>query len=215
VKTLQIRELTGIEEDILASNMPMAKKMTAVMANCTMKAGDFLEKVKIDEAIRKATITDRWHLLIALRVLSLGSDYVFKATCPHCGKEDELHFDLNKIAVKKAPKADVMFHEIDLPSGLKARLKIGTGETEEKIEQMSKDQTAATVGIYARLAEINGKPPSFSEVQQLPMKDRNAIRAKIEELEGELDDEYTQTCIGCGREWKAELPLEGRSFFSQ
>lgn len=215
IKQLSFRELAGPEEDILASSMKASVKLTEVMSNCTQSIGTITDRKTIKDLTRKLVISDRWFYLVQLRILSLGAAYKFTSKCPHCQSEDKLTYDLGQVAVTKAPSAENLFVEKVLPSGLKVRWKIADGEVDEKIERMANDKNAATVGLFARITEINDKPAALSDVVQMTLKDRSALRESIGELEGDFDDTFDAVCPKCGESYKANLELDGRSFFSQ
>jgi hypothetical protein len=213
-KRVFFREMSGHEEDILASKkMKTSAKMTALMSNCIIKLGDIEDRREIVRFVKKLTITDRWFFLTQLRIESLGPDYYFESVCPQCETKDKMKYNLSKLGVKKAPEANKLFNEKTLPSGLNARFKVADGEVEEKIENSGTDENMATIGLYARISEINNRPVSLKDIKDLPWKDRSALRKFIDEVEGELDDKYTTSCFKCGHEYEAELPLSAESFF--
>lgn len=214
VQQATFRELAGPEEDILAGNMPVSQKLSTIMANCTQSIGNVTDHGRIRKLMDQMVISDRWFYLVQLRILSLGADYKFQSKCPSCSHVDKVIFDLSQISVKNAPKADQLYREITLPSGKQARLKVGDGISDAKIEKMANETNAPTVGIYVRVSELNGKPADLADVKHMTMRDRAMIRQTIEEMEGEVDETYSAQCPKCGHEYEGELALDGRSFFS-
>jgi hypothetical protein len=202
------------EEDILASNLPASRKLTQVMANCTLDFSGVTDRPTIEKLMDKMVITDRWFYLVQLRVLSLGPQYQFEAICPACGVADKLFYSLGQIQVKNAPKAKELFTETDLPSGRKVRWKVADGLTDEKITKLATERNAATVGLFARTTEVDGKPASISDVLNMSLKDRTFLRQQIDAKEGEFDDEFDARCNKCSHEYRAQLQLDARSFFS-
>lgn len=214
IKQMTFRELAGPEEDILASDLPAAQKMTEVMINCTKAMGDVTEMKLIRSLVPKLVITDRWLYLVRLRAHSLGSDYEFKSKCPACNVEDKMLFDLHQLKVVRAPSADAVFKEITLPSGRKVRWHVADGAVDLKIEKIANAKNAATAALFARITEIDDKPADIVDVLQMPLRDRSALRKAIDESEGDLDDEFEAVCRKCGHEYRGELQLDGRTFFS-
>ena len=214
VTQITFRELAGPEEDILASNLPVNQKLSTIMANCTKTVGSVAEGSKIRRLMDEMVISDRWFYLVQLRILSLGADYKFQSKCPSCGAVDKVVFDLREVKVKNAPKADQLYREITLPSGQTARLKVGDGISDGKIEKLANETNAPTIGIYVRVSELNNKPADLADVKQMSMRDRAAIRQAIEEMEGTVDESYSAQCPKCGHEYESELALDGRSLFS-
>lgn len=214
VKVLQFRELSGHEEDILASSLSPTEKMSKVMAQCTIKAGPIEDPREIRDIIDRLLIADRWLFLIRLRCLSLGNFYHFEQTCPECGNSGKESIDLMQIGVENPPSANAIFKEIKLPSGRSARIKAADGRVDALIAKMANDQNAATVALFSRVSELDGQPPAISDIKNLSMADRSFIRKSIDELEGDLNDEVLIKCSKCQHERKEPLNLDGVSFFS-
>ena len=214
VKEISFREMSGYEEDILASRkMKTSAKLSNLMSNCIIKFGDIEDRQTINKLVKKMLITDRWFFLTQLRVVSLGKSYKFPSVCPECSKEDKLVYDLDGLKIKNAPLASALYRELTLPSGKTARIKAGDGSVEEKIETMSTDENAASIGILARIAELNDSPVGVDAVKSLSWADRQFLRKEIDKLEGELEDDYEAVCPGCGHEYKGTLPLSAENFF--
>ena len=213
-KHIVFRELSGIEEDVLASKkMSVSSKITRVLANCVQAFGTIQDRDTVNKMVRKMTIADRIFYLIQLRILSIGRDIQFVDKCPACGNEDKKDFDLNQVIMKDAPVATSLLKEVVLPSGKKVRLKVANGESEEKIEKATTDDNAATIGLFVRIDAIDDQPPSLVHVKQMSFKDRNALRKEIDALEGELDDTYKTSCPACGHEYEGDIPINGVDFF--
>jgi hypothetical protein len=123
LKKIKYRELAGPEEDVLASNMSAAQKMTEVMANCVLEFGS-VTGPQVRPLVAKMVVTDRWYYLVQLRILSLGSQYYFETHCPSCNQKDKVSYDLRKIEIKNPPDANLLIQEFTLPSGNKLRWKI-------------------------------------------------------------------------------------------
>ena len=99
-----LRELTGAEEDILATpKMSGSEKMTRIIGNCLIKLGDIDKPGK--EIARKLTIGDRAVLLLAMRSVSLGAVYPFRVKCPSCGAGFHTGVRLEEAPVPRADPA--------------------------------------------------------------------------------------------------------------
>lgn len=214
VRTIKFREMAGPEEDILASNMPVTQKLNDVMAGCTQAIGDVVDPAQIRALIPKLVISDKMLYLVHLRCLSLGTEYGFTCRCPECKKESKLKYDLRQIVVTNPPPADKLINELVLPSGKKIRWKVADGIVEQTIEKSATDRNAATIGLFARITEIDDLPPKLSDVVGLSMRDRSKLREEINLREGDFDDTFDARCDACGHEYRAELEIDGRSFFS-
>lgn len=221
IKHIVFRELAGSEEDVLASGtIPVSQKITTILANCTLELGPVKDQPTIRKLIENLVVTDRWHYLIALRCLSLGSNYTQTSKCPECEHEDKIIINLNDLgkdeegkSILRSPDAGNLFHEFTLPNGKSIRWKIADGHTELKIEKMAREDNKATIGLYARCTEFNSKPASLSDIKSLSMKERTAFRKEIEDKEGDFDDNFEAKCPNCGTTYKGKVMLEPQSFF--
>jgi len=216
IKNIIFREMTGIEEDVLASQkMLTATKLTQIIANCITKFGDIEDRAQINAFAKRLVVTDRWGCLLQLRSLSVGNIFTFVTTCPdsECAHKDKVDYDLAQIKIERPPNADELFREFELADGRKIRWKIADGAVEEKIEKIATDQNKATVGLYARVDSIDGKPAGIESIKILPMKERSRFRNAIEKEEGDFDDEYKATCPKCHNEYTSDMELSGSEFF--
>jgi hypothetical protein len=214
-RSVKFRELAGPEEDVLASGMSAGQKMAQVMANCTLELGTITSPAEIRKAMDKLVVTDRWFYLVHLRILSLGASYHFETTCPHCSALDKITYDLRTVQVQNPPNAGELFGEVTLPrTGSRVRWKVADGETEAKMEKMASGGREASVALFARVTEVNDRPASLSDIIQLPLADRSALRKAMDEKEGEFDDTFERSCGKCGQTYQGQLQLDGKTFFS-
>lgn len=213
LKEIVFRELAGPEEDILVSQIPVSQKISLILSNCVKTFGGIDDAFKAKKYIDQIVETDRWMYLVRLRCLSLGPDYHFETTCPSCKAVDKKTADLSLLGVKAPPNVEQMYQETTLPSGAKVRWKIIDGTISAKIEKLATSSNAATVGLYARVTEFNDKPVALVDIKNLSLRDRNAFRKAIDEVEGELEDEIDCECPHCGHPYKVEMRLEPQSFF--
>lgn len=213
LKTLTFREMAGPEEDILASQMAVSNKISSILSNCVLTFGSLKDTMSAKRYIDQLVVTDRWYYLVHLRSLSLGEDYKFETDCPSCKAVDKKVVSLLQIGVKNPPSPESLFNEASLPSGNVVRWRIADGQIEGKIEKLAKPDNAATIGLYARCTEFNGKPVALADIKNLSMKDRNVLRKQIDQVEGDFDDEIACVCPQCGHEYKVEMKLDPQSFF--
>lgn len=209
------REMSGYEEDIMANRkMSVSKKLTNVISNCITKFGSIEERDLINKFTEKLLITDRLHMLLQLRIASVGEILEFLSTCPECEKNDKKMFNLNNISINGAPKADHLFKEIVLPkSGKKIRIKAADSKIEEQIEKATNEKHAVSLALFSRVDSINDAAPAMVDIMSLVTGDRTALRKAIDELEGKIDDEFESTCPHCGATYKGNVPIAGTDFF--
>jgi len=211
-----LRELTGEEEDILAApKVAGSEKMTRILGNCLVKLGG------IDNPGRKVarglTIGDRTVLLLALRSVSLGSVYPFRVKCPSCGHGFHTGVSLDKLEITVMSDKKLRTHELTLPSGRRAVLKVMTGEDEADLEkkkgQFSKSDVLS-LSIMARLKSLNGEEKiSVSDVKSLTFRDRKAIRNWFQKVEGGVNTDIDVDCESCSFEFQTVLDIGQSDFF--
>lgn len=216
VKDVFFRELAGPEEEILASKkIPMSRRLTQVINNCTIRIGSIEDRAKISDLTSKMLNSDRLFLLIRLRIVSLGNLFSFEQECPSCNKKDKLVYDLNEIVIIEPPKADALFKEFKTPSGSTVRIKAADAKIDEQIEKSGSEAAAVTMALFARIDSFNNLPPTLADIKNMAMKDRNVIRKEIDNLEGEIDDECNVECKYCGTSYKTTIPIGTPDFFFQ
>lgn len=214
-KTVSLREISGEEEDLLASDkLPVHKRLRMVLERC-IEGFDGLPKEKKREAVGKLPLIDSLHLLIQLRTISLGKDYTFEIQCPACSKKSMQTVDLGDIRAKDLPEdCSQRVFESDLPkSKSKIRWGVMCVENEDKIAGMKQNKDALSLMILSRVHDINGQPPTLQKIKQLPLLDRNYLREQFAEHEGTLDDKIEFTCPHCGEYAESEIDIGQVGFF--
>lgn len=230
-RDVQVREITGVEEDLLAARGGDGNgKFDALLANCTVRVGDVSDPAKIKEVVHNLPVGDRLFLLLAIRAVSLGAEYYFEATCPSakCGKPSTLAVDLYSLEQFEAEAPTEAEHLLKLPSGKEVVWRFLTGRGEDTVGEIVKkfeeEQTAKgakasvssvnlSAAIYARIVKIDGKVPSMADVQALGVRDRNALRDTFQSQEGFVDTEIKATCKHCQHEYTVDVDLGQAGFF--
>jgi hypothetical protein len=211
---VQIREMTGYEEDLLAAKgTPMAVKMNNLIAACTTRIGAITDRGQINAAIKDLPVGDRVFLLFAVRKVSLGDSFPFRQKCPSCGTESIYHVLLSELDVKNMPNKMQRIYDIVLPSGTKARFKLLTGKEEDAVTAASSAESAISIAMLARTVLLNDAPPTLEAMKSLSFRDRQALRAQFEAVDGGIDTSVENTCDDCGYTFKTDLDLGHVGFF--
>jgi phage FluMu protein Com len=221
-REIQIREMTGQEEDLLgAGSGDFAARMNQIMAACVVRIGTIEDRPRILTVIRKLPIADRTFLFTALRRVSLGDEYEMEVECPKCNKVSQMALDLGAMEIKEMPEPDRRVYEVQLPSGKEASWHIMTGEEEEVLSTLRDASNMKDVLSYAimmRLEKYDGKElligsrlvdargrvsldkdgRSFLKlVKSMSIKDRNFLRAQFGEKEAGMDTDIEFECPEC------------------
>ena len=215
---IALRELTGAEEDLLATKqITPFKKYNELLVRCTQRIGTITDRGQLSVAVKGLPIGDRLFLLFAIRRVSIGDEYVFNEKCPNdaCGKTERYTVNLSELEIKKMPDPKKRIYDATLPSGATARFRISTGTDEERamaVESKAED-AALSKGILMRLELLDGAPPELQAVKSMKWRDRMALREQWNQVEGGVDTEIDMTCSACGHAFKRDIEVTPSFFF--
>ena len=223
-----VREMTGVEEELLAGRGEALFRMNKVMANCLEQIGTHdgvSGKVSI---VNEMTVVDRYFLLIALRRSSMGDDYTVETACPSCSTKDKFTVDLGSLGTTEMSEPGSRVHTATTPSGIDYTFHVMTGEDElwlNKAKAKLKGEGMLTLNMLCRIDEIGGKKverdvnkrrdfmSSVAYVGRLGMRDRMSIRKTVQKAEGDIDMTMEFECKNCGHNWGASLDVTDPGFF--
>jgi rRNA maturation protein Nop10 len=170
-KEVELEEMTGVEEDILADSRRVqvggkgkrkgemvksnSRRFTEILSRCTVRMGGCTRPggqtkrsapAFFENAWEQAFSTDRVAALIRLRQISLGDVYDIKTTCPACGVELFRALNLDDLEVKSLPIEDIRKNEgvfqKTLKTGKLISWKILRGVDEPKMVQLLRERGA-------------------------------------------------------------------------
>lgn len=214
ITEVKVREITGVEEDMLASrNIPSGKKVTQLIANCLERLGTITDKTELANCVRSMMIGDRVFLMMAIRRVTLGDAFPFEAKCDSCDKKNLFSVDLGELGVKKTTAASKRVFDVTLPSGKPARWHVMSGKEEESLAKFQNlDQLS--LSILVRVDLIDGQPTDMESVKALNMKDRNFLREEcFNVMEGGIETSLDLSCPQCGEAFQTELDVGQTGFF--
>jgi hypothetical protein len=218
ITEVQVREITGVEEDMLASKqVPSEQKMSLLLTKCVVRFGTVGDRSRIQQMVLDLVTGDRVFLIFAIRRVTLGDELPVREACPSCGVRSLFIVDLaNDLNVKTMPDPMKRIFDVTLPSGRTARFRVATGADEINASKIMKrhNEDAMSQALLMRLELVDGEKPSVNDVRALGMRDRNFLREQFQEVEGGVDTTLDLTCPACGDEWEKDLDLRGTSFFS-
>jgi uncharacterized protein (UPF0212 family) len=209
-----VREITGVEEDILAArNVKIGKKMNELLGRCLQRVGTITDRKQIMTAVMDMTLGDRVYLMFLIRRATLGDSYPFEIKCTECGKKSSFDLDLSTMDTRKPEDPRKRVFDVKLPSGRTARFRVATGKDENKLTEAMEGQEAMSLGLLIRLELLDGKPPTLDDVKAMGMRDRNYLRNEFVELEGGVDTDVDVGCPKCGNEFKVTVDVGQAGFF--
>jgi hypothetical protein len=205
ISTAEIRELNGLDEELLSKVTDPGKALLTILERATVKIGDELADKETLDALYAG---DRELLLLAIRKATFGSDIKLgPGECPSCNVEQVFEIDLSK---------DVPLKKFDGEHTFNVKCKVGdvvvtlpTGSTQKAIVTSTNKTSAEldTILLKNCIESINGKTVlSLDDVRKLSLKDRRDILQEITNRNpGPQLSEIKIPCQSCGTE--VPLPL--------
>jgi len=216
---VQIREITGNEEDMLASQqIPSAQKISQLLSGCVTRIGTVTDKGLIAGMVQNLTVGDRVFLIFSIRRVTLGDELPVREKCPECGVKTLFMVDLAEdLSPKPMPDPRKRVFDVTLPSGMEARFRVSTGQDETNLAKLVRRQKhksdSLSQAILMRLEMLGDEKPTLKMVKSLGMRDRNFLREQFQEVEGGVDTTLELECPACGNEWEKDLDLSAANFF--
>lgn len=221
-REVEINEITGRDEEAI-SNPNIAnnsgKIITTLLAGTVTKIGS----VKVTEDVIRHLVTgDRDYLMIKLRQVSIGDEYIKGVKCPSCGAKYEVRINLNDIEMKEGNKETEF--KFTLPKGYTddkgVTHKEGFMRLPRGIEQefLSSDKahnggmatTSLLTACCAKFGTLKGVTSNI--IRGLTMKERQMMaNVMTDNMPGPVL-ESANICPSCSHEWKD--PLVVADFFN-
>lgn len=203
ISTAEVRELTGLDEEIISKITDPGKALLTILERATVKIGDEPANRETLDALYAG---DRELLLLAIRKATFGSDVKLgPGECPSCSFEQVFEIDLSK---------DVPLKKLDGEHTFTIKCKVGevvvslpTGSTQKAIVTSTNKTSAEldTILLKNCIESINGDPVlNMDDVRKLSLKDRRNILQEITTRNpGPQLSQIKVPCQSCG----AEVPL--------
>lgn len=212
-RTVELRELTGHEEEILSDERQMrdGTGIDRVLRNCMARL-DENEDVK-ESDVRQMLSGDRIAALVHIRQITFGDDLDMKVTCPNptCGHENAVHASLAD-ADRTEYHAD-REHTFVLPGcGQTVVFGLSTGEHEARVLKLGENANLHSL-LLMRIASVDGKPPARNVVRDWSASDLRALRAKMASVDGGIDTTVKAVCSKCGTPIRLHAETNSSFFF--
>ena len=217
-RSLSVREMTGVEEDLLADEKKVrdGRAVNWLLANCS--GMDYNSVVAL-------TTADRLAILLAIRMETYGGDLQATITCSNKSchhKWNVSDFSLEKCDVYPRNRSDFGpngEYQGKLSNGCGVTLRLLTGNDDRVFAAVSPDDRA-TFALMIPLMHINLPDGTVLQendkkkwLKHLSVKYRGELRQIIDDHQIGYDTRYTVFCPECGTETIGVL--EGLpSFFS-
>jgi len=223
--TIEIREMTAKEEDILTSPSLIQKGVVF---------DKLLKNIIVDGRISQEhlLIGDKSAILVAARISAYGELYETKATCPNCYTDQDMSFDLRDAGTKGPPDLAEVSDEVGsavrdtgngtfivtLPkSQLDVEIKLINGVDEKKItatrhsrkKRKQHDNTLTTTlkACIVSIAGTDNRQEIEKFIDNMPAQDSRFIRKVMVQVTPNIDLTQEFVCEECDHEQDLEVPV--------
>jgi hypothetical protein len=217
IKTVEVRELTGEDEESLAKASQSSNPFTFLdrLLRCGVtRIGD----ARDEKLLAQMLIGDREAIILGIRKATYGDEIkISKWSCPNCGNEADLSFTIDDIpSVKLNDPSDAEF-VVNLRKGGHAKVRLANGEDQLAVfEKPDLTQAQRETILIARcvvsVTDKNGKEmlmaafPSMSRSMSIP--DRHAILTELGKRQpGPKYDQITFNCDSCSKEQSVTVTI--------
>jgi len=218
--TIEIRQMTTAEEDIL-SNRTLLQKGIAL--------DKFLERILSGSSVRPEDllIGDKNAVLIQARVDGYGSEYATQIICPTCTASQRHTFDLEECITPTTDSASFAPEDfiITLDNGWDVQIKPLTGEDEKKLLKTSENRKKAGLSetivqdqLNAMIVSVSGHTDQATiakAVQHMTGKQSRALREAYRKLVPNVELRSEVNCRECGTTTEMEVPLTADFFWAR
>lgn len=219
--TIEIRQMTTAEEDIL-SNRTLLQKGTAL--------DKFLERILVDARVgpEDLLVGDKNAVLIQARIDGYGNDYTTQISCPTCSATNQHTFNLTEcITPVEAESSDAVQTAtgnflVTLDNGWEVEIKPLTGADENKLLKSSTNRKKAGLSETVVQDQLNAMIVSVSghtdrgtiakAVQHMTGKQSRTLRETYKKVVPNIELRSEVDCRECGATTEMEVPL-GADFF--
>lgn len=207
VRTAEVKELNGSDEEAISKAGSTAKALTVLLQRGLVKLGD---KAVTKDDLDALLSGDRDAILLGIRKVTFGKLLPLRVKCNSCSSEQEVEVDLDKdVPVKtlEDPMADRVW-EIETKQGV-VKLGLPNGITQKKLMD-NLDKTSSeinTILLSGCILSVNNAPSvGAATALSLGMADRTKIIDEvIARNPGPRLGEVTKGCAVCGE--SIPLPL--------
>ena len=229
-KNFFVKELTGREEDLLASKGDPLTRLNQVIINCMVSMGTINDGPSLSTGVWKLSASDRMAALIAIRRISIGDNYRFQVKCDDdgCNNKFDAKINLATLPIDHMDNPDVRKFEDTLKSGRIVRWHVMDAKDEKWLTDQSKKLKGVanvTLTMMARIDSIDdyacgrnaarAMKTTIKTLQMLKLSERNEIKSLFKKKEGDIDTEIESACTMCGNDMRFDMEISPSFFFPE
>ena len=208
-RTVEVRELTGADEEALAKARDPADSYDAVIGHGVVRVGDqdltTITPVERGVLMRQLLIGERDMVFLGIVRAAYGEERRLPMVCQVCEHEQEMVLKLSEDFKPKIPEdADGTSFHVFTSKGHNIEYRPATGVDQRQIM----DRRGSTVAeentqlLASCITNVNGglvvDPEAFA--RDLPIRDRRTILRALMQRQPTIDLTVTLPCLDCGRE---------------
>ena len=218
--TLEIREITGADEEAIAKadiRTNVGKVVTTLLTGCVTRVGslerDSLSPSKWEAIFREMYLGDRDFILLKISEVTNGPEMSFNSRCPSCRKELTIEFNIDELVVEPL-KGDPESIPFELPRGFfddsgdrikNGIMRLPNGFDQEQLDPVARKNpgTANTMLITRCVKELGDIKLSSATFRALGSKDREYLVKTL--AENSFGPKFTidAICDSCGNDFEA------------
>jgi rubredoxin len=223
-ESIEIKYMTAKDEDILTSKSYL-KKGIAI--------DKLLQNVIVNKSIDINSLLsgDKNALIIAARTTGYGSSYQTKMTCPSCGAQGTIDFDLEEESKVKSSEevegvqdnGDGTFVATTPRGNIEVKMRLLDGSSEKKLLKLTatkkkNNQPESTLSDQLRLAlvSVGGQTDQAMInmfIRSLPASDARYLRDVYSKKMPNVELKHNYECHSCGYEQELEVPFTSDFFW--
>jgi len=214
VKTAEVRELNGADEEVISVIENPGAKLNVILQRGVVKLGNTIPgELELDSLLAG----DRDTLLLAIRRVTFGTVEAFNINCPSCSTHQSVNIDLlNDIEVKTFNNEEGFSKTFSVDTKLgKLVVAYPNGITQRKVAEAVNKTTAelVTLVLAGCILSLNGEPVVGNSVAlSLGLQDRSTVIDLISAgAPGPRLGGVKKACGACGNE--IMIPLSLQSLF--
>jgi transposase-like protein len=216
-ETIEIKQMTAKEEDILTSKN-LLKKGVAL--------DKLIQSLVVNKAINTDSILieDRNAILVAARISAYGQDYETIVTCPSCTSKSKHNFDLlEKLETLENNSLEFSTDEnglfiIELPksqwkvkcralNGYDEKAFIRLGEAKKNVNDPDSLLSEQLKMMIVTINDVEDKAVLLNAINCMPAKDSKHLRNVYSQIVKGIDMKHSYICSSCDYSAAIEVPL--------
>jgi hypothetical protein len=207
VKDVEVRELTGADEEAIAKAIDAGKALHTILKRGLVSIGsETLSEQLVDTLLSG----DRDAILLGIYKITFGTEVLYEQMCTNCGTVIVGAVDLDKdVEVRELDSAYDRSFTIDTKIGL-VSVSLPNGVTQRKLVEANTASVAENVTLILSgcIQSVNNEPALPTTALSLGIADRQKIISEIySKTPGPRLGEVTKVCEACDTEHSVPLSL--------